>query len=86
MDATQVITVLVGMLGSMGTAYAIIQEARIRSYKEQIVILGGRCDSLEQEAKEYVAILLTLGAQDGISMDQAKEMAGKVLRGQKGYG
>lgn len=86
MDATQIITVLVGMLGTMGTAYAVIQEARIRNYKEQITVMDGRCDALEREAKEYVAILLTLGAQDGISMDQAKAMASKVLRGQRGYG
>lgn len=86
MDATQIITILVGMLGSIGAAYAVIQEARIRSYKEQLMVTDTRCDALEQEAKEYVAILLTLGAQDGITMDQAKAMASRVLRGERGYG
>lgn len=70
----------------MGTAYAIIQEARIRSYKEQVVVLTDRNAALEREAKEYVAIILTLGAQDGISLEKAKVMASRVLRGEKGYG
>lgn len=86
MDATQIIIILAGMLGTMGTAYAVIQEARVRALKEQIATLVTRNASIEREAKEYVAILLTIGAEDGISLDQAKAIAGRVLRGQRGYG
>lgn len=86
MDATQIIIILVGMLGTMGTAYAVIQEARIRAFREQITTLITRNQAIEQEAKEYVAILLTIGAEDGISLAQAKAIASKVLRGQRGYG
>lgn len=86
MDATQIITILVGMLGTMGTAYAVIQEARIRALRDQIAVLINRNESSEREAKEYVAILLTIGAENGISLEQAKAIAGRVLRGQRGYG
>lgn len=86
MEGSEIILALLGSLGTLATAYAVIQEARIRNYKELLAVKGSRCDALEQEAKEYVAILLTLGAQDGMSMDQAKAMASKVLRGQRGYG
>lgn len=86
MEGSEIIVALLGSLGSLAAAYGVIQEARIRSYKELLAVKGSRCDALEQESKEYVAILLTLGAQDGVSMDQAKEMASKVLRGQRGYG
>lgn len=86
MEGSDIILALLGSLGSLATAYAVIQEARIRSYKELLEVKEGRCSALEQEAKEYVAILLTIGAEDGLSLDQAKSIAGKVLRGQKGYG
>lgn len=82
----QLVVVLVGMLGTMGTAYAVIQEARVRALRDQINVLISRNQSIEQEAKEYVAILLTIGAEDGISLEQAKAIAGRVLRGQRGYG
>jgi pyrroloquinoline quinone (PQQ) biosynthesis protein C len=70
-------------IGVLWVAYSIVQEARHRAKDKRIEALEKANGILEQEAKEYLALIV---AGDPADPGEARRIAANILRGRKGYG
>jgi hypothetical protein len=94
LEIDPLLAMFAGAIGVLWMAYTLVQEARIRAGLKREEVCEARIESLEkreaereQEAKEYLAVIVMMGTgSDEQNLANSREIAANILRGRKGYG
>lgn len=88
-----IVEVMAAAIVALFGAYTVAMNARMgRCEKENEVLRAEKeaseraNDELEQENKEYLALIVTLQAGDPAALGKMKGIVANILRGQKGFG